>query len=214
MRTVVIVAVTLLSLPEPGVGQPPPDAESRRAQFMRMMMTRGRSGRSRGGIIQPIERMPKPRTITWRIPAGEFGLLLKDETRMIGRPTADDFLLFRSARGMQAIKAGNIHNISVADNFTTIVRQNGKHELGKLIGGTLRFRTKFGTLKIPATSIERMCKAEMTFVVWKPDPASVQATANVWSMYIRLNSNDRSRFRAIDKSRTLGTANDLRHFDP
>lgn len=212
MRTVVIVALAFLSLPKPGFGQPPPEQEDRRALFMRMMMTRGRS---RSGIIQPIERMPKPRTFTWRIPAGEFGLLLKDKTRMIGRPTADDVIFFKTARGMLAFKASEIHNISPgSDGLKMIVHKNGKHDQGKLIGGRLRFRTKFGTLKIPATSIARMCKAEMTFVVWKPESASVQATANAWSMYIRLNSYDRSRFRAIDKSRTLGTANDLRHFDP
>lgn len=111
----------------------------------------------------PTVRPRQAPRMTWEIPAGKFGLLLKDGTRIIGVPARNWAAKINTSFGIVNIPIARIHHVAASGKSgVSIHLKNGDRVSGKLIAQTMRFETEFGALAVPATDIERLSSVNMT----------------------------------------------------
>ena len=150
-------------LPPPGVGGLVPHEHGHWA-----------TSHQTGQPVKPV--VPKP---VWKIPAGKYGLHLKNGTRILGRPVKGWSAKLKTNFGTVSIPLAQIARLDSAGNGQcSVFLKNGDRVSGILVSNVLSFETEFGTMTVPTADLVRLSSATPT-----AKRSTVPAT--------RLNAGDR-----------------------
>ena len=97
---------------------------------------------------------PKP---VWKIPAGKYGLRLKDGLRIIGQPAKGWSAMLKTSFGTVTIPLAQITRLEPAGNgqFSAYLK-TGDRVTGVLVSKVLSFETAFGTMTVPTLDLVRL----------------------------------------------------------
>ena len=112
---------------------------------------------------------PKP---VWKIPAGKYGLQLKNGTRIIGQPAKGWSATLKTSFGTVTIPLAQITRLEPAGNgqYSAFLK-NGDRVTGVLVSKVLSFKTQFGSLMVPTPDLVRLSSAT---AVAKSSPAPLR----------------------------------------
>ena len=105
-------------------------------------------------------RVVSPAAPVWIIPAGQYGLQLKNGTRIIGQPAKGWSATLKTSFGTVTIPLAQITRLEPAGNgqYSAFLK-NGDRVTGQLVSKVLSFETQFGSLMVPTPDLVRLSSA-------------------------------------------------------
>lgn len=110
----------------------------------------------------------------WRVPQGKYGLELKDNLRLIGRPARGWTVTLKTGFGTVTIPLKQVAKLEPAGNGQFAAHlNNGDRVTGELVSRTLAFETDYGKLNVPSSELVRLSTSPPA-VTTKPTAAVKQ----------------------------------------